>query len=325
MGVDHFQAFQRDFNDRYFQDLWNPQVQILTTMTQADFFTQPHQLFHGQDPTLTRMLLDAVLHHVMGAFKKREASIELVVGGSKCTLPFKHSGIHVEVDLDTISSGERQLLTEFIHKHLGVTRSVNTEQQKRIVVLHGIENSVCAFALRKVLETCSRNVLFLLTARNVSKVNEAIKSRCALVRCGVSSDRFDAFCQRFMEDHGIEEAEVDRGDGVTYTVLNFGTSDGDGVDECIKAHLQKMTESPFPAALKSNREFAFKMLHFHVPIAHTFKKVMHFCQKRKLPKQRLLLIVEMAASLEHKATEVSKPSMPIERLLLEVWRQANAT
>jgi hypothetical protein len=325
MGVDHFQAFKKDFNERYFQDLINPQVQLLATMTQADFFSQPHQLFHGHDLTLTRMLLDAVLHHVMGAFTKREASIELVVGGSKCSMPFKHSSVHVEVDLDTISSGERQLLTEFIHKHLGATRTVNTEQQKRIVVLHGIENSACAFALRKVLETCSKNVLFLLTARNVSKVNEAIKSRCALVRCGVTSDRFDAFCQRFMGDHGIEEAEVDRSDTVTYTILNFGSTDGDGVDESIKAHLQNMVEASFPAALKSNRDFAFKMLHFHIPIAHIFKRVIRFCQKRKLAKHRLLLIVDMAASLEHKSTEVSKPSMPIERLLLEVWRQTNAT
>lgn len=324
MGLDHFKSFKDNFVGTHFEQLASPHVKLLAALSPDELFSQPHQLMYGPDVTLTRMMLDGVLTKVFHCSAKKPAMVEVIVNGTKCEMPYTYTNVHTEIDLGLIASGERNLLSEFVHKHLGSTKSVNVNQAKRIVVLHGIDDSTSLFALRKVLESCSNNVLFILTAKNVSKINDAIKSRCAFVRCAVSETQFDAFCQSFMAAHGIQEACVDRAEGITYTVLNFGQPEGeDGITRFINSHITALIDPQcaLPAALTSNRAFSFKMLHFQVPIAMVFRAVIRICSSKhkKVFKNKLAHIVHTAANLEHKAERVSKPSLPIEKLLHELW------
>lgn len=327
MGLDHWQSFRSTLDDVYFDMLAPDMMKQLACMPAHEFFSMPHLLFVGRDVTLTRLLVQCILKRVVGdhVTNKRTAEVEVSVNGTKHSMKYVYSASHSEIDLEDVSSGQRQFLTEFIHRHLATTKVINPTQQKRIVVMHGMDMCKHQFALRKVLESCASHVMFIMTANSSSHINEAILSRCCTIRSSVPRAKFDEFCEVFMKNQGIDEAQVDSTDGITYTVLNMcAGKQNDGIEASITDHvIMLMATTDVPKIVQANREFAFKMLHFQVPCAHIFKHVVLALTSKKLGKDRLVQLVASAAELEHMSHSVAKPSIVIEQFLLQVWRHAH--
>ena len=325
MGVHHWISFQKDFRT-YFDRLVPEYVRMLAQMTTSEFFSLPHLLFHGPDMTFVRMVIDEVLSRTISPLVKTKKLVvtQVNVSGNKHDVCYMSSDIHIEIDFCKIQTGERQFVSNML-QIIG-TKSVNTSQTKRIVVMHGIDDASSLLAFRKALESFSKYTMFIMSAKSTGVVPEAIKSRCTAVRCAISADAFYTFCEDFVNDHNdICEAEVDRTDTLAYTIIGFGTAKDDGIDTYISNHLEALfssciaKKSDLESVLSSNRNFAFQMLHSQIEIAYLFGQVIRFMNRKKVNRSQLARLVELAASLQHKSVQMSKPSTPIERLLLEVW------
>ena len=327
MGVHHWISFQKNFG-AYFNGLVPEHVRMLTKMTTDEFFSMPHLLFHGPDTTFVRMAIDEMLSRVVSPLVKSKKSVvtQVNVSGNKHDVCYLSSDIHIEIDFCKIQTGERQFVSDML-QIIG-TKSVNTSQTKRIVVMHGIDDANSLLAFRKALESFSKYTMFIMSAKSISAIPEAIVSRCTTLRCAISADAFYTFCEDFVNDHtDIREAEVDRNDTLAYTIISFGTevSKGDGIDAFITKHLDSLfagsgtKKSDLENVLLSNKSFAFQILHFQIEIAYLFRQVIRYANRKKVPLSKLAGLVRLAADLQHKSVQVSKPSIPIERMLLEVW------
>lgn len=327
MGLDHWRSFRSTLDDVYFDMIAPDMMKQLGNMQPHDFFSMPHLLFVGRDVTLTRLLVQCILKRVIGdhVANRKTAEVEVNVNGTKHSMKYVYSASHSEIDLEDVSAGQRQFLTEFIHRHLATTKVVNPTQLKRIVVMHGMDVCKHQFALRKVLESCASHVMFIMTANSSGNINEAILSRCCTIRSSVPRAKFDEFCEMFLKNQGIEEAQVDSTEGITYTILNMCASkQNDGIEVSITDHVQILMDTTDVAkVVLANREFAFKMLHFQVPCAHLFKHVVFAMTSKKLGKDRHVQLIESAAELEHMSHSVAKPSIVMEQFLFEVWRHAH--
>jgi hypothetical protein len=326
MGLKHWRHFRDEFDKCYFDVLAPDLVQNIASMDVEGFLSLPHIVLFAQDASLLHLFVDTILRRVFKnhSLTKQNAELEVACNSTKHVVKYKHSSVHNEVDMEVVSNGQRQFLMEFIHKHISMTRTIAPGVSKRIVVIHSMEKCQHQFAMRKMLETCAQNVLFIMTAKSIQSVNEALQSRAMCINASVSNTRFDAFFETFVEEQGIDQAEIDRNDGTTYTILNLGAGNqDDGLEKCVRDHVSMLLTPPAPDLYKviiSNREFAYKMLHYQAPCARIFKHVVNACCGNKLPKGRLVKVLSLAADLEHKAIMMSKPSMLVERLLLEVWR-----
>ncbi len=327
MGLKHWQHFRDAFDKRYFDVLAPDLVQNISSMDQEGFLSLPHMIFFAQDTSLLHLFVDTILKRVFKTitFTKQNVELEVACNSTKHIVKYKHSNIHNEVDMEVVSNGQRQFLMEFIHKHISMTRTIAPGITKRIVVIHSMEKCQHQFAMRKMLETCAQNVLFIMTAKSIQSVNEALQSRAMCINASVSHKQFETFFEMFVEEQDIDEAEIDRNDGTTYTILNLGAGNqDDGLEKCAREHVAMLLMNN-PAldlykVIVANREFAYKMLHYQTPCARLFKHVINACCVNKLPKGRLVKVLALAAELEHKSILMSKPSMLVERLMLEVWR-----
>lgn len=325
MGMKHWHHFQQRFDHHYFDVLAPDLVKNIASMDLENFLSLPHIILFGQDVSLLHLFVDTILKRIFKdhSLVKHQAELEVTCNNTKHVVKYRHSSVHNEVDMEVVSSGQRQFLMEFIHKHISMTRTIAPGISKRIVVIHGMDKCQHQFAMRKMLETCAQNVLFIMTSKSVHSINEALCSRAMCLNGSVSNDSYEAFFEMFIDEHGIEEAEIDRMDGTTYTILNLGAAkQDDGLEKCVRDHVGALltTAQDVYKVICSNREFAYKMLHYQTPCARIFKHVIHACASQKLPKSRLIKLVACAADLEHKASMMTKPSMLVERLMLEVWK-----
>jgi len=324
MGVKHWQHFQSSFDTKYFDLLAPDIVKKIAALDLQSFVDLPHIIFFGQDMSLLQLFVDAILKRVLRnpLLVKHKAELEIACNSTKHVIKFQHSTFHNEVDMEDVQSGQRQFLMEFVHKHISMTKTVLPGVSKRIVVLHSMDRCQHQFALRKILETCANNVIFIMTTRSMNSINDAICSRSMSINGSVSNANFELFFENFVEDHGIDEAEIDRSDGTTYTILNLGAiKQDDGLEKCVRDHIAYiLATSDLYKIICSNREFAYKMLHFQTPCSRIFRHVINACSASKLPKNRIIDIIAHAADLEHKSAMMSKPSMLVERILLAVWK-----
>lgn len=324
MGIKHWQHFQKNFEEKYFNMLAPEIVKKIAALDLQAFVELSHIILFGQDMSLLQLFVDAILKRVLRnpLLVKHKAELEIACNSTKHIIKFQHSTFHNEVDMEDVQSGQRQFLMEFVHKHIAMTKTVLPGVSKRIVVLHSMDKCQHQFAMRKILETCAHNVIFIMTTRSMNSINEAICSRSMCINGSVSNANFEVFFEKFVDDHRIEEAEIDRSDGTTYTILNLGASkQDDGLEKCVMDHvIYILATSNLYKIICSNREFAYKMLHYQTPCSRIFKHIISACSTCKVPKNRIIDIIAHAAALEHKSGMMSKPSMLVERILLAVWK-----
>jgi hypothetical protein len=273
-------------------------------MSAEDFFGFNNILFYGNSKTFLRLVVENILQVVLNNGNKIRSTttsfeeIEIFV-----------SNFHVEIDFQTCSS-EKTIISNYLATHLTLSKNIN--QQKHSVVLHNVHelSQQSMFALRKVLEAKSKHVMFLMTCQNLSSVNEAIKSRCSLIRCNVPKENIDGFLDAFMEDHDVEEFEYD----ATKCLLTNLVQNKENRFEFKTNHfldeLKKISD--FKKAMQYIRGFSYDILKYQIPLASIFKIVLN--------RYTDISLIKLAASLETRNLKMAKPFLALERFLVEVYK-----
>jgi len=316
--------FQKDFPDKYFETLANKNILQIASMTQEELFNSPHVLLFGNEVSILKLYVHALLCRV---FKKniisKTAEFEYTNNSSKYTCNYKYSDVHLEIDMQEIISSERQFISEFIYKHIGNTR--NIYQQKHIVVIHNIQSMTDAtmFSLRRPLEQFSNNILFIVTTKSLSRIESAILSRFMYIKCRIEPDNLENFFEMFVSNKEIEGTiEIDPTDGLTHNLLSLSISE---TQDNIKNRLENfidelLKEKNVSKACELIRSFGYKILHFNVPLATIMKITVNKLMNNKHFKNNIVEIVTLSANLEHKSLSLGKPILIFENYFLEIYK-----
>jgi hypothetical protein len=191
-GPKRWSEFQRGFRDTYFASIASNDLLRFSSMKPDEFMDFGMVVFYGNpSKPLMRMFVERAL---MGIFDLRTIdprSTTFSVGKSPGGMvPYTSSSVHVAIEFDGMDSETaNSAVCEFFAKHLVVSRCY--ERRKHVVVMYNIDlmPNQCALALRKLVETSCTNVVVIATTSNISRLNEALRSRCVFVRCNVDVQR----------------------------------------------------------------------------------------------------------------------------------------
>ena len=110
----------------------------------------------------------------------------------------------IEFDLNKKSNYDKYIISKYLSD---IVKVKNYKYDRHIVLFKNFDKlSFGAFmCLRQMMEYYSKNVLFINISKNLSKVPDAIKSRCFNIRCPIiDSINLNKFVKVFLKDINIE-------------------------------------------------------------------------------------------------------------------------
>lgn len=319
-----WKEFNNNFSSKYFDILANKLVKRCSSFTKVEFFSSPHILFYGNDISLLKLYSLEVIKRVLGAnIKPKQNSYELSWNNNKYVCPYRYSDYHIEIDMNEIKSAEKQFLSEFIFNHIASIK--NIRQEKHIILMHNIDtmSEQSMFSLRRPLEVLGSNVMFLFTTSSLTKIEDAIKSRCMQIRSNIEESALISFFEVLAEDLKIDnQIEIDPSNGLVYCLLELSNGNVENkVETSIRSFVhQLIKEKNILTACESIRAFGFKLLHFNVPLSTIMRTTIRaLCEEKKF-KKHIHHIVTLAASLEHSSKTMSKANLILERFFIEIFK-----
>lgn len=123
----------------------------------------------------------------------------------------------IEFDLHNRANYDRHIISKYL---IDIIKVKNYKYDKHIVLLRNFDKlSFNAFmTLRRMMELYSPNVLFITVSNNLSKIPDAIKSRCLNIRCPI-----------------LEKKELAKFTKVFLKELNINTYKTDDINKLIKS------------------------------------------------------------------------------------------
>lgn len=115
----------------------------------------------------------------------------------------------IEFDLHNRANYDRHIISKYL---IDIIKVKNYKYDKHIVLLRNFDKlSFNAFmTLRRMMELYSPNVLFITVSNNLSKIPDAIKSRCLNIRCPILEKKELAkFTKVFLKDLNIDSYKTD--------------------------------------------------------------------------------------------------------------------
>lgn len=319
-------AFPRDYADRIASD--QLKRMMASADARAELYSGPNLVFLGANVTLVRLLMDHYISVVLceKRINKTESQYDIrcpsVQGVYECK--YMSSNVHIEIDFAAHKGYERALISMFLAKHLCLIKCITGP--KHVVVLHNTQilSSTNINALRKVLESHG-NVVFLLSCTNLSRLSNALASRCLPLRCCVSHvDALDLMRELRDEDEAERAATYDPHMSLTQNIVSNLIVGGGGaaakeggIRKKIKRLLSKEhSGGDFENLSKKVRAFSYDMPRFHVSVAIIFKVALSVMHEEGMVRD-IAGAVALAAKLQHQSVSMSKPYLVIERFFME--------
>ena len=110
----------------------------------------------------------------------------------------------IEFDLDNKANYDKHIISKYLND---IVKVKNYKYDRHIVLFKNFDKlSFGAFmCLRRMMELYSPNVLFITLSQNLSKVPDAIISRCFNIRCPIiENTNLNKFINVFLKDINIE-------------------------------------------------------------------------------------------------------------------------
>jgi hypothetical protein len=208
VGSVRWAEFRNGFKDRYFDTIASDDLKRFAQMAPDVLMDLSMVLCYGNpSKALMRMFVDRALSGIFDTDVHIARPTSHIIS-STMSVPYASSNIHVELDFFRMDRDvAHHAVCDFFAKHIGSCKPY--ERRKHIVVMHNLDHipHQSAMALRKLVETGCGKVVVVATASNLSRLNEALRSRSVFVRCNVSAEKERLVLDKLMAACGEEAVE----------------------------------------------------------------------------------------------------------------------
>lgn len=326
--INYIDQFHQHFCDKYFALLANSHLQHVASFSKDDLFGCPNLLFYGNQSTLLKLFVDAIIYNIFGKLGKQKGSIDCVVNNTKHTFEYLSGQAFIEIDLTNTGSGEKQFVCEFIGQ---VVKTKNIKQLKHIIVIHNINKAHehTVFALRKLIEGHAANALFIMTSPSMSRVAGPIQSRCMNIRCNIELEDVGHFFETFIEDVPVDEdtvVEIEDGDVIKKLIQIACPEVGNGfVEKIITEFLDKICKtSSIQSLVTETKAFSFKLLHMNIEFKHFLPIIINYFSDKKRYKKHIYDIVSLATETELKSLHSNKSFVLFENMIYKLYKMIHS-
>ena len=316
----------------------------LTNLTDYDI---PHINLYGPDGSMKRFYAYYIINKLnnininIQEFNIQEQNI--LVKNNNINFKLINHKYFKEINLYHKLNNESNILKFYI---MPIIKTNNICTKKHIFIINDFDklkfNSY--MLLRRVMEIYSNNVLFIFISSNLSKIPEAIRSRCLNIRCPLLNNKqIIKIVQKLTTDYDIEKKDITKlvknNEGDIYKILlnlenlvkmviDYSEMDKiknnnyqDILYNDIVAHLNYMRkEKNLFKVLTKNREFIFKLINFNFNnqiILENFLKIIIKKFHKYLPHHD---IVQLTAKTDHDILNASREIYHYEVYLLKIYK-----
>ena len=157
---------------------------ITKKLKQKNYNNLNHLLFYGIKGCGKKHIINNLIKYLFNTdniiTKNRKTDIK--INNNNITVNFIESNYHYEINLYEYGLYDKHIITEFI-KDIISTKNISNNLYK-IIIIHKIDmiNEIAQLTLRRIIESFSANCRFIITAENITKVNNALLSRFECIR-----------------------------------------------------------------------------------------------------------------------------------------------
>jgi DNA polymerase III delta prime subunit len=236
---------------------------------------------------------------------------------------------------------ERHILKNYI---LSIIDSKNIFSKKHIFIIDDFDklkyNSY--MLLRRCMELYNKHVIFIFISNNLSRIPDAIKSRCLNIRCPIlDSKKIVKIVQRLTKNYDIEKKEITKlvknneldiykillnlenlvNREIDYTSIDKHNNYKDILNDEIIKHLNviKKEKNPFKV-LQKNREFIFKIINFNFNNQIIIDNFVKIIIKKYHKYLSIHKIIELSSKTEHAILQSSREFYHYELYLLRIYK-----
>lgn len=141
-------------------------------------------IFYGPAFSGKRILIDAFIKHLfnLDSLQKTINTYDTKINNNHVKITCIQSNYHFEINLFEYGLYDKHVLCNFV-KEIASTKNISKNTYK-IIVLNRLDKTSenLQLALRRIIELNYKTCRFIMTTRNLSKINNAIISRSCLIR-----------------------------------------------------------------------------------------------------------------------------------------------
>ncbi|XP_049849740.1 replication factor C subunit 3-like isoform X2 [Schistocerca gregaria] len=156
--------------------------------TSNDF---PHMLFYGPSGAGKKTRTMALLRQIFGPdvekLRVEKKSFVIPNRSTSVEITILVSPYHIELSLSECMSNDRLVVQEVI-KSIAYNQRIGSDSRKfKVIILNEVDvlTRAAQHALRRTMEKCMVNCRIFMNATSITRVIEALRSRCLCLRVGV--------------------------------------------------------------------------------------------------------------------------------------------
>lgn len=140
-------------------------------------------IIYGPSGSGKKIRVKVLLKELYGkSVEKLQIAENILKSKKSVTYSYYYTSHHFEITPSNYLTNDKNIICEFI-KTITQTRNISNNKEKIIVIHKADELSMLAqCALRRIMEISAKSARFIFIANNISKIIDAIKSRCLVIR-----------------------------------------------------------------------------------------------------------------------------------------------
>ena len=295
----------------------------------------PNILLHGPKNSGKKTLIKNYLKYIFD-FEKIKYKIKkysIKINNNEVKIIIKQSIYFLEINLFEYGLYDKHVLTSFI-KDLATNKSVTNNY--RIIIVNNIGRStkLAQLSLRRMMEKLYNSSRFIFTATNISKVDDAVISRCYSIRVPLPNKdelldhlKFISNKNNLNLSNSIMNEVIVRSKRDLYNlnmiILDYQI-DNKFIDNpliifCNK--IQNCLEKDGLEFIDSIRIIIYQIHLLNYSDADIFKEYVHFLSNKKIfTDSEMIMICEEAALNEHRSCIGKKPFYNLEKFFIYIKR-----
>jgi hypothetical protein len=285
-------------------------------------------------------LIQWLVQHFDVSYIKHDVQSHTLTNGVKIDLSVRFNDCFVEYTPSEYLVYDKYILSDVIQPTI-MQRNISFD--RHIIIINNAHELTknAMLCLRKMMEKYTRNALFILKANTISHIDQAIISRCTLIRLPSPSVEQLASVLRVVAasfeldeaalPESVRHAIIHKADRnvhrmliylTTYEITRDIETIQPVVTQQIGAFVTTLSKTKLAwAVIPKIREFVYKLLLFNVPHAQVFKEVIHVLARKYKKRQALLCqMVSLFANTETELLEATKPSLMYEYAFYELFQ-----
>ena len=316
-GPLRWRTFVERFHETYFDVIASDDLKHLSRLEPESLMEFAMLMLYGNHSmSMMKLLVKHVLMKIfdLKALDPRPASVML----NNTAIAYASSHIHIEIDFDGMDATiANTVVCEFFAKQIATSRCYG--QRKHVVVMYNLDKlpRQTAMALRKLVETCSKSVVCVATCTNTSKISDALRSRCAFIKCNVSKQRQQTLLKMLGVDITLESLTA------PLTTIICGSS-----VTLLDVILEDLIDVKFPEcggvldAVGVIKKVVVHIMRFGYNVAQVIKTTVSVLCKKETGyfDCDLTGLIETAATIEHASTLHRDIILALESFFLHVYR-----